>query len=605
MFYSIIIVIINVWGEFMTVVPNSKVEDKAISILQDFIANNFNMKEQLKKGEKGFSVDGVLQVFNGTPDKKDNFVGEVQTQVKGKSLKSDKHLDKIKYPISRKDLENYYKYNGIIFFVVLIDWETSINTIYYKVLLPLNLKILLDKNNNKSQTVEFDKLVNSKKLEIICRSFISDQEKQISFKPLLLSNFEMENIPLIFYHIIGENDELENIVNEEKTIYKKVVVNGQEMDFPLTIAKITYMGQDKLKKPIKVKNKTFYDYVERNDNESFKFGNTIIFNIIKHNMEIEINGNLKQAIRDYEFLLAMIDSNSFCVDNIEIDLSNQKEVDISEIERNLKYLKSIHYTLNSLGIDKELNIHNLTVEECQTLENMIYAYEYKYGFSIPEYNNQALVFSNFKFGDINIVLLGTLNNENKRYYYEDIFDLNKVGDSELIISNNFLKKERSSDNSYFIVGEIPQLMHCDNFKHDKFLTALTLMSKNEDNYEITRYIIITFLNEYKKSSDSTLLDLAINVSKWLMKKKINNSDYIYYTICKKLKSKLSKLEKDKLIKLIDTEDDNIIKHICYLLLDNKKKADELTFLFTNDQKEDIKNSILISYSSLNSIEKMV
>ena len=111
----------------MTVVPNSKVEDKAISILQDFIANNFNMKEQLKKGEKGFSVDGVLQVFNGTPDKKDNFVGEVQTQVKGKSLKSDKHLDKIKYPISGKDLENYYKYNGIIFFYYLIIKRKQMN----------------------------------------------------------------------------------------------------------------------------------------------------------------------------------------------------------------------------------------------------------------------------------------------------------------------------------------------------------------------------------------------------------------------------------------------------------------------------------------------
>lgn len=144
----------------------------------------YHLVSNVQFNDRGISYDGSIIVYNDKRLEKSNSIGEVRIQVKGKTSTNKRKIknDKIKYSVSKADLEVYYNNgNGILYFVVMINPnETVRKQAYYRILAPLELKKLLnelDRTGNKTISLAFKKIEEGQ-LERVCKEVIKVVEKQ-------------------------------------------------------------------------------------------------------------------------------------------------------------------------------------------------------------------------------------------------------------------------------------------------------------------------------------------------------------------------------------------------------------------------------------------
>lgn len=129
---------------------SSLIEKSAINYLIDEIIITKKLSPYISENDKEPSWDENIYIYGETNFSKENLLGRVPVQVKGKQEKS-KNLkkEKISYPVEIVDLKNYLNDGGVMFFVILIDEENlKKRKIYYADLTPVRLKIELEKSKN-------------------------------------------------------------------------------------------------------------------------------------------------------------------------------------------------------------------------------------------------------------------------------------------------------------------------------------------------------------------------------------------------------------------------------------------------------------------------
>lgn len=156
------------------------IESMAVSAVQNAISKTDYLCEQINKGDKEPSWDGVIYVYN-TPSnnhKKEDYKATVHVQVKGKLI-NDHSEEKIKYSVSVIDLKNYRKVGGTMFFVVYIS-SNGDSKIYYNSLLPFELnRILKNVGKKKTVSVEFTAFPTDKaEITNLFMNFARDMDKQ-------------------------------------------------------------------------------------------------------------------------------------------------------------------------------------------------------------------------------------------------------------------------------------------------------------------------------------------------------------------------------------------------------------------------------------------
>ena len=131
---------------------SSKIEGKAVRYVKEILDDcPLLSSNDIKEGDKEISWDGNVKIFNSERHAKDNLLGRVFVQVKGKVV-ADKDLTKdfISYPANVSDLNNYQNDGGVIYLVVYIA-PNGTRKIFYETLTIVKLKDYLQRIKSKPE----------------------------------------------------------------------------------------------------------------------------------------------------------------------------------------------------------------------------------------------------------------------------------------------------------------------------------------------------------------------------------------------------------------------------------------------------------------------
>ena len=103
-------------------------------------AEMLSTKEDIKTNDKSPSWDGDIYIYSKEGKKKEDLLGIIHSQVKGKEVDT-LSTGEITFQAEVSDLKNYLNNGGTLFFVVEIDPNDN-RKIFYSTLLPIKLQIL-------------------------------------------------------------------------------------------------------------------------------------------------------------------------------------------------------------------------------------------------------------------------------------------------------------------------------------------------------------------------------------------------------------------------------------------------------------------------------
>jgi len=117
----------------------TKVESNAVNVIRVIVDKSARLLPDPSFGDRGISTDGYIPLFrNEEVDKGENLLRQIPIQIKGRTDKTKK-LVKINAPKNKenvdvKDIQNYYRQGGAIFFFVYFDKEYGEHAVFYSVL---------------------------------------------------------------------------------------------------------------------------------------------------------------------------------------------------------------------------------------------------------------------------------------------------------------------------------------------------------------------------------------------------------------------------------------------------------------------------------------
>lgn len=123
-----------------------KVETTAVQAVRNLIQRCNILHHSIDEDDKHLVVDGTIEIYNGIPQTKENFIGEVKVQVKGTTgkLRANKR-GFIKYSMDVVDLRRFLDvFHGILLFCVAVEKSGLVaKQVYYADLLPYELNKIL------------------------------------------------------------------------------------------------------------------------------------------------------------------------------------------------------------------------------------------------------------------------------------------------------------------------------------------------------------------------------------------------------------------------------------------------------------------------------
>ncbi|QDP39458.1 DUF4365 domain-containing protein [Radiobacillus deserti] len=567
----------------------------------------FHLVSNVQWNDKGLSFDGDISLYSNQI-KKEDFVGIVPIQIKGTtSNKKTSKRNKIKHPVTKEDLEVYYKNgNGVLYFVVTINPNTYIRQAYYNILAPLDLKDLLIKleaNGNQSITIPFKKL-ESGSLEIICKQFLRTVEKQpkIYIEAGLDKKFEEYRID----YIRLQEETSFDLFEEPAYLYG---VN-EGIEIPLRTAKLQEV-RTVLNEEVKIEDEEFnvkYEVRESEDRRYLLIEDSLIVEIIKETNKGKITLSKVKKLSSYlkclKILKFLRDYNELPFTSSEFVATLDKKEDFSDVEDDIKVYKDIIGIFNQIGISGNytLDDHENISELFNGLLSLFKQKQYQmltYSENIDFENSLVQVIKLSKYIKV-MVLFNKENNEYTDFFSEET--LNKVAG---LLPKREIKKYESEDieNDYWRVSiyssQKLKIMHeCANFKLD--VIKKSFANKYHDvNSPNTINTALDYLNYFDLENDARYIEIAEDlISRYL---KINPHDILgkinkYQINIRKFEG-LSEKETDEVLDILEEAERENNKSICFaceVLLKNRSKAKRLF-----DTLDDEEQKSLIPYPIYN------
>jgi hypothetical protein len=133
-------------------------------------------------------TDGHMDLYRAKV-KKDEFLGRVPVQVKGKVWRQKHFGDTATFNLSLKDARGYLELRGVLLFVVKLRRKTDEAQVYARMLTPMFLrKFVLEAGSQKTQVVKLPKLPSGEEEVIALANFsvkASGEAEPIAFDPVL------------------------------------------------------------------------------------------------------------------------------------------------------------------------------------------------------------------------------------------------------------------------------------------------------------------------------------------------------------------------------------------------------------------------------------
>lgn len=442
----------------------------------------------IPQGDKEPSFDGKITVYNDDSERAESYVNEIPTQVKGTEVE---HFSKesCSYQLDMVHYKNFYKRGGCLLLVVEIS-KNEETKIFFKPLLPVELKKLINAKGTQKSYNMMLKALNEDDFYNICRRMVGQMKKQ---PPTLIENARIDvgdYKKFIFQSITYEynNDNTKNIFEHDFFQYGI----KDNVSYPIGMGRIdSIMTEDQ--KVIHVNNREYNVDTKieiRSHQTNLFIENCLQINLIKNNSSIAFKvfdfHSVYSQLKALPLLIDLLKSRELTIDNnFHYKLSSKESFSelIDQLESQFELVQKLDKVFMELDINNQVLIQNKseTYNQICLLINFILDEDYNH-LKAKYPDNPGFI--KFELGGIFIIL----------YYSPD--DLKQVRNpftedwlnTPLIVTTHDLSEEEIV--SPYLVFEIDTLVKAQNLNFDCIVDSFSLIEKPEND------IVLTIVNEF-------------------------------------------------------------------------------------------------------------
>ena len=500
------------------------IELKAINALERELNRTNRIEPDINKNDKTPSWDGEIRYYIKGCEyfSKENLINCVPIQVKGTYCDTFSN-GVVSYQIDVRDLFNYKKSNGVVFFLIQIKSDDKYR-IFYKSLLPFELRRILEGigSDQKTKTIKLSRFPQRhvEGISNVFNDFIINRSKQGKLLPELTSISDAKKIDVekFEFSIPNENiysteDAIDYILSNPIYIYAKP--KGISESFATDII-TTSIVSGKFNLPVIVNNEKLFDSYQvqkaKKKEPIICLGENIIIRFEKKRTELVVKdkGNIIELIKGYKFYLAVANNDDVYIGDKKFEIPNVivEEKNIEQTKGNLKTLNSIKKALDKLNVKKELNITNVDNSEVIKLAHI--AKSINEGCPVPICSEQDSFANVFSIGNISI-LIKVVGSEIKNNNY--ILDFFKCKDVKLYLEDG--NKEFLV--SPYVVVDKTIIANSDNFHLSDIVESIKQFDLNEFYAEKINDFALILLQLYDESffKSKDVLFVVLELYKYL------------------------------------------------------------------------------------------
>lgn len=612
---------------------NSKrVESRAVCEVGVAIEKSDRLEAYITKNDKTPSWDGEVLVYRDSSESKDNIIGKVPVQVKGKVC-DDHTKGEISFSMEIADLQNYKNGGGCFLFVVYIAKDFQKTKIYYSALAPIELcRLLRDtKEGQKEKCVKLQEFPSQKEKIFSIFSFcVENFEKQASFarddaylsfsdvddlfKKGLVERMQLSvecssserNDPVgawlknksYMYLKTLECKILQPVAfTSEQAVYKAANTGKK---FMIEIDGKLYVGGNVIRgKGSKNNEKTILSFL---DGLILEFDTDEISNVtLTHKYR---SNRICMVVHQLDFLLATLKKGSFNI----IDADNGKKVceskvlksdfDIQKLERGVRYFKRVEELFKMLHCADDANINDFKDEDWGKLNILMLGLldkkPVKCDFKDDSKKDLRYVQTYYEVGGLKFMIVLEKCSEKGEYKIYDFFS----PDFQLLCGVYDRKCPANIfPTSHFVQLQKNDFLTLSNINFDVLLPSFKNKEHNSKTFLIANDVfLLKLLNAYDEATGSRkdkLLKVCKEFCDWISEAPDDELDWqiktlnVFQTI--KRCRELSEYEIKTLWSIVNKEDtkkDIIVG--AYLLLDKQELAKEEFEKLSEEEQKNLK-----------------
>ena len=573
-----------------------EIEIIAVSRLKDALIKTGHLIPEINDNDRSPSWDGDVLAYCGESDKKEDLIGKIRVQVKGKftdSLKGNKRS----FKIDRSDLINFKNNGGAILFVVYLNKNDT--QFFCNDLMPEKIKYYLKnakiKSSKKISIPIFPMPQEPEQLTDYVIDAINQVQLQTSYakEPIItLDEFEkrpdFESVSIKRFGI-NNISPIEFLLNSfPKYLYGET--KGSPIPIPLEYVdmKHTIVSYDVPRK-VTVNKKLYYTSIKRMhsvNNDSCRIGNSFTLTMRKSskttNINISFSDDIRERAQDLQFIVDAFKAKRFELDGITVPLEKcepilSKEI-LKEWEVQRKWFTQVVETLDILHCNKTLKYSELTDTDVRNLSTLVRGILEKKLLGL-NFADEKMSVSFMKIGELHILLYASKKEEGWRI--EDFYNC----DVQLGIHENSGFKIIPQ----FDICDSDVLQKSDNLDLSKILPDYKRFGYQDYIVDRANEMMLRLIMLYDITRNNCSLETAQSFSSWLedapteflnQEKKIINK----YQIIKRQRD-LTDTEIKELLELADTTSQNTIKAAAYALTGDESVRDYYYQKLTNEERK--------------------
>lgn len=580
----------------MVKMSNSAKERLAVNAINmDAAKLGSRLIPEIPIGDKGTSFDGHISVYTDDSEKAESFINHVPTQVKGTEVEDFTSTIK-KFPLELKHYQNYYRRGGCLLLVVEIKSNND-TKIFYKQLLPLELKNILDNRGKQVKTNVELRPLNETTLYVVCRRFIEQMEKQN--KQLIeknkYTNKDYDRVVLSSLTYNPQNEDITDIFSHD---FIKFGVKDN-IEYPLGNIRFEEIGvidEDTIKVGSSIHSNFKVETKINKTDRIVIIEDCLKFNFSKKKIQFNflLNGHRSLGTQ-IKIIILLIDILK--IGKLETT-SFTAEINISGARENREHLE---YTLDSLlklrGLFSELIIND---EVILKFDNRLYSATDKLHDLLIDGNIESLesegldinipIFIKYKIGDVMVLLFLNPKSDKKI--------INGFSEEMLSLPYKFGVKE---DNSIFTISpyfmlESETIKVATNINYGTMIRSLNQIDFSKINTLFTSIngFYLKCLNLYDETGNKEFLRIALHLLENVStnKDKLDAVTYnifmINYTQAKlRYNKELTNHEYFEMMSIRDQSklDNYELRFCANILLGNKTEANMLFKMLSEKQQE--------------------
>ena len=569
----------------------TKIEKKAISVLESIINEHPKMDHKFNTDDKEIAWDGYIILFKNCDQSKKNFDNRVPVQIKGHNDEKQRyiHKEKIRYKVYIDDLKAYATEKGVLYFQVF--FKDKDKQVFYCSLYPSKIADYLDeaqnRHNEKSINIPFSKLDSTPEaLYVAAKQFSEEAAKQGSgSNPLVKDRIrkqDFDKIKSLDASVVGAKNSYEafaRLSSGDVCIYGKT--DDDKYERPLEwLDNAVFSLEEEVDKKISVDDIVYYNkYRFKADSKggmviTLSPNLKLIFDKKQYKINYTAISTFKEIHNDVRFLLHSIKNKSIILGGEKIFFGfSLKNEQITKLELHNKLCD----LLEGIGFETSMTWSQLSEIQINQLYKLVEIYYSSLEKRFAEKYYKLLWSFDGKYFPIVIY-----KHDNESEF------INAVYTDQLAI---FLPDDNKNSKGFrmplFANYTAEILSNLFYYNYDLFRKQINSCEINNITQPALNNCVLLLINVFDRNRDVNFLDLAEYL---LNRLDFSKNDYSYMLNKIQISKRKDKIDEEEIEYLNSLNDIDIyVRFGKYVLLDDKINASMVFNQFSEDEKEYFKN----------------